>query len=129
MTRVFWKSIKDKVILMLFFVCFLPLFFFFCFCLILLSFLFLCIPQLILPFLELDIKYFDLGLPNREATRDQVTVDSAHATLKYALMLSPFLLLFNDFCDSQNFTCVFSICKFVHYCVVIGIMWRLSVQL
>uniref|UniRef100_A5BBY9 Isocitrate dehydrogenase [NADP] n=1 Tax=Vitis vinifera TaxID=29760 RepID=A5BBY9_VITVI len=50
MTRVFWKSIKDK---------------------------------LILPFLELDIKYFDLGLPNREATRDQVTVDSAHATLKY----------------------------------------------
>ncbi|KDO46543.1 hypothetical protein CISIN_1g015012mg [Citrus sinensis] len=50
MTRVFWKSIKDK---------------------------------LIFPFLELDIKYFDLGLPNRDATDDKVTVESAEATLKY----------------------------------------------
>ncbi|CAN1259762.1 Isocitrate dehydrogenase [NADP] [Linum perenne] len=50
MTRVFWKSIKDK---------------------------------LIFPFLDLDIKYFDLGLPNRDATNDQVTVESAEATLKY----------------------------------------------
>uniref|UniRef100_A0A803KT80 Isocitrate dehydrogenase [NADP] n=1 Tax=Chenopodium quinoa TaxID=63459 RepID=A0A803KT80_CHEQI len=38
---------------------------------------------LIYPFLELDIKYFDLGLPNREATNDKVTVESAEATLKY----------------------------------------------
>ncbi|KAM5551480.1 hypothetical protein ABKV19_026362 [Rosa sericea] len=50
MTRIFWKSIKDK---------------------------------LILPFLELDIKYFDLGLPNRDATSDRVTIESAEATLKY----------------------------------------------
>ncbi|KAK2654489.1 hypothetical protein Ddye_014345 [Dipteronia dyeriana] len=50
MTRVIWKSIKDK---------------------------------LIFPFLELDIKYFDLGLPNRDATDDQVTIQSAQATLKY----------------------------------------------
>ncbi|KAL5813352.1 hypothetical protein ACOSQ3_028302 [Xanthoceras sorbifolium] len=50
MTRVIWKSIKDK---------------------------------LIFPFLELDIKYFDLGLPNRDATDDQVTIESAQATLKY----------------------------------------------
>lgn len=50
MTRVFWKSIKDK---------------------------------LIFPFLELDIKYFDLGLPNRDATSDRVTIESAEATLKY----------------------------------------------
>uniref|UniRef100_A0A803LMD9 Isocitrate dehydrogenase [NADP] n=1 Tax=Chenopodium quinoa TaxID=63459 RepID=A0A803LMD9_CHEQI len=39
--------------------------------------------KLIYPFLELDIKYFDLGLPNREATNDKVTVESAEATLKY----------------------------------------------
>ncbi|KAJ8761222.1 hypothetical protein K2173_001278 [Erythroxylum novogranatense] len=39
--------------------------------------------KLVLPFLELDIKYFDLGLPNRDATNDQVTVQSAEATLKY----------------------------------------------
>lgn len=40
------------------------------------------VPQLIFPFLELDIKYFDLGLPNRDATNDRVTIESAEATLK-----------------------------------------------
>ncbi|XP_066361535.1 isocitrate dehydrogenase [NADP]-like [Miscanthus floridulus] len=50
MTRVFWKSIKDK---------------------------------LIFPFVDLDIKYFDLGLPYRDATDDKVTVEAAEATLKY----------------------------------------------
>ncbi|KAK4802990.1 hypothetical protein SAY86_001193 [Trapa natans] len=39
--------------------------------------------KLLFPFLELDIKYFDLGLPNRNATDDRVTVESAEATLKY----------------------------------------------
>lgn len=39
--------------------------------------------QLIFPFLDLDIKYFDLGLPNRDATNDKVTIESAEATLKY----------------------------------------------
>ncbi|XP_078428228.1 isocitrate dehydrogenase [NADP]-like isoform X2 [Wolffia australiana] len=39
--------------------------------------------MLILPFLDLDIKYFDLGLPNRDATNDKVTIESAEATLKY----------------------------------------------
>ncbi|KAL6228294.1 hypothetical protein ACLB2K_002247 [Fragaria x ananassa] len=50
MTRIFWQSIKDK---------------------------------LILPFLDLDIKYFDLGLTHRDATDDKVTIESAEATLKY----------------------------------------------
>ncbi|CAL9775126.1 unnamed protein product [Musa acuminata subsp. burmannicoides] len=35
------------------------------------------------PFLELDIKYFDLGLLSRDATDDRVTVESAEATLKH----------------------------------------------
>uniref|UniRef100_B8LKH5 Isocitrate dehydrogenase [NADP] n=1 Tax=Picea sitchensis TaxID=3332 RepID=B8LKH5_PICSI len=39
--------------------------------------------KLIFPFVELDIKYFDLGLPHRDATDDKVTVESAEATLKY----------------------------------------------
>lgn len=39
--------------------------------------------QLIFPFLELDIKYFDLGVTHRDATDDKVTVESAEATLKY----------------------------------------------
>ncbi|XP_065036494.1 isocitrate dehydrogenase [NADP], chloroplastic/mitochondrial-like isoform X2 [Musa acuminata AAA Group] len=39
--------------------------------------------KLIFPFLELDIKYFDLGLLSRDATDDRVTVESAEATLKF----------------------------------------------
>ncbi|KAL5647502.1 hypothetical protein ACJX0J_041857, partial [Zea mays] len=48
MTRVFWQSIKDK---------------------------------LIFPFLDLDIKYYDLGILHGEATDDKVTVEAAEATL------------------------------------------------
>ena len=35
--------------------------------------------QLILPYLDIDIKYFDLGIKNRDLTNDQVTIDSANA--------------------------------------------------
>lgn len=35
--------------------------------------------QLILPFLDLDIKYFDLGLPHRDVTDDKVTTEAAEA--------------------------------------------------
>ena len=50
MTRIIWKTIKDK---------------------------------LILPYLDLDIKYFDLGIEHRDATADKVTVESAEAIKKY----------------------------------------------
>ncbi|XP_018020753.1 isocitrate dehydrogenase [NADP], mitochondrial, partial [Hyalella azteca] len=39
--------------------------------------------SLIFPYLKLDCKYYDLGLPYRDQTDDQVTVDAAHAILKY----------------------------------------------
>ena len=39
--------------------------------------------KLILPYLDLDIKYFDLGMENRDLTNDQVTIDSANAIKKY----------------------------------------------
>ncbi|KAF9476078.1 isocitrate dehydrogenase [Pholiota conissans] len=39
--------------------------------------------ELILPYLDLDIKYYDLGLEYRDETNDQVTIDSANAILKY----------------------------------------------
>ncbi len=35
--------------------------------------------QLILPYLDVDILYYDLGIENRDATNDQVTIDAAHA--------------------------------------------------
>ena len=41
--------------------------------------------QLILPYLDVDLKYFDLGIESRDATDDQITVDSAHATQKYGV--------------------------------------------
>jgi isocitrate dehydrogenase len=39
--------------------------------------------QLILPYLDLDIKYYDLGMESRDATDDQITVDAAKAIQKY----------------------------------------------
>jgi isocitrate dehydrogenase len=41
--------------------------------------------KLILPYLDIDLKYYDLGIEHRDATRDQVTVDSAEATKKYGV--------------------------------------------
>jgi len=41
--------------------------------------------KLILPYLELDIKYFDLGLECRDQTNDQVTIDSANAIKQYGV--------------------------------------------
>ena len=40
---------------------------------------------LIEPYVQLNTEYYDLGLENREKTGDQVTVDSANATLKYGV--------------------------------------------
>jgi len=39
--------------------------------------------KLILPYLDIDLKYFDLGMENREKTEDRVTVESAEAIKKY----------------------------------------------
>ena len=41
--------------------------------------------KLILPYVDLKTEYYDLGLLNRNATKDQVTVDSANATKKYGV--------------------------------------------
>ena len=41
--------------------------------------------KLILPFVDLKSEYYDLGLVNRENTKDQVTIDSAEATKKYGV--------------------------------------------
>lgn len=39
--------------------------------------------KLILPYVDVDLKYYDLSVENRDATDDQVTIDSAEATKKY----------------------------------------------
>ena len=37
------------------------------------------------PYIDLNLEYYDLGLPNRDKTGDQVTIDSAEATKKYGV--------------------------------------------
>ena len=41
--------------------------------------------ELLLPFVELKTEYYDLGLPKREETRDQITIDAANANKKYGV--------------------------------------------
>ena len=41
--------------------------------------------KLILPYLDIDLKYYDLGIEHRDQTDDQVTIDSAHAIRQYGV--------------------------------------------
>ena len=41
--------------------------------------------SLILPYLDINLEYYDLGMENRDATNDQVTIDSAHAIQKHGV--------------------------------------------
>ena len=72
MTRIIWEKIKEKVGFVL--RCCCPTF------QLLTLFLF---SQLIFPYLDLESLYYDLGLPHRDQTDDQVTIDSALAILKH----------------------------------------------
>ncbi|WP_298286487.1 NADP-dependent isocitrate dehydrogenase [Acidocella sp.] len=41
--------------------------------------------KLILPYLDIDLKYYDLGIQKRDETNDQITIDSANATKQYGV--------------------------------------------
>jgi isocitrate dehydrogenase len=41
--------------------------------------------RLILPYLDINLEYYDLSIEHRDATNDQVTIDSAHAILKHGV--------------------------------------------
>ena len=41
--------------------------------------------KLILPYLDIDLKYYDLGMESRDETDDQITIDAAHAIRKYGV--------------------------------------------
>lgn len=66
MTRIIWAWIKEMVCLL---ILFKKIFFFY--------------VQLIFPYVNVDCKYYDLSLENRDATDDKVTVESAHAIQRY----------------------------------------------
>ena len=41
--------------------------------------------KLIYPYLDIDLKYYDLSIEKRDETNDQITIDSAEATKKYGV--------------------------------------------
>src|SRR4026208_130035 len=41
--------------------------------------------QLILPYVDVELKYFDLGIESRDATDDQITVDAANAIKEHGV--------------------------------------------
>src|SRR5579862_9190663 len=41
--------------------------------------------QLILPYLDIELDYYDLGVEHRDATNDQVTIDAAHAIQRHGV--------------------------------------------
>src|SRR3954469_24466814 len=41
--------------------------------------------QLIVPYLDVDLKYYDLSIESRDATDDQITIDSANAIKQYGV--------------------------------------------
>ncbi|HET7199900.1 MAG TPA: isocitrate/isopropylmalate family dehydrogenase, partial [Burkholderiales bacterium] len=41
--------------------------------------------RLILPYLAVELKYYDLGVEERDKTHDQITVDAANATRQYGV--------------------------------------------
>ena len=41
--------------------------------------------QLILPYLDIDLKYYDLGIESRDASEDRITVESAEAIKRYGV--------------------------------------------
>ena len=41
--------------------------------------------KLILPYLDIDLKYFDLGIENRNQTNDKITIEAAEAIKKFGI--------------------------------------------
>ena len=42
--------------------------------------------KLILPYLDVDLKYYDLGVEERDRTNDQITIDAANAIKRYGVL-------------------------------------------
>ena len=61
--------------------------------------------KLILPYLDLDIKYYDLGIKNRDKTSDKITIDCANAIKKY-LGLLQWLKTYNLLRESLEIFCL-----------------------
>ena len=49
--------------------------------------------KLIKPYLEIDLKYYDLGMESRDKTNDQITIDAAEAIKKKSLLVAVYLIV------------------------------------
>jgi isocitrate dehydrogenase len=61
--------------------------------------------QLVLPYLDLEIKYFDLGLPSRDATDDKITIEAAEAIKVRSHRLSSLFTPVNRMLSSWRCMC------------------------
>lgn len=52
--------------------------------------------ELILPYLDIDLKYYDLGLEARDQTDDKITHDAAYATKEYGVAVKCASALFSS---------------------------------
>lgn len=62
--------------------------------------------KLILPFLDIELHVFDLGLENRDKTDDQVTIDCAEAVKKYNVGIKVKITFRNWLSCQQNTLCM-----------------------
>ena len=66
--------------------------------------------KLILPYLDIDLKYYDLGIQARDDTDDQITIDAAEATKKYGVFSKPqftIVVFILEKIPPSNFGCIF----------------------
>ena len=52
--------------------------------------------KLILPYLDIDLKYFDLGVQSRDATNDQITIDAAEAIKRHGVGVKCVTITFDE---------------------------------
>jgi len=57
--------------------------------------------KLILPYLNIDLKYYDLGLKKRDETEDRITHEAANAIAKYGVGVKCATITLDDSCMSE----------------------------
>jgi len=67
--------------------------------------------QLIFPFVDVEAQYYDLGLPHRDATNDQVTIDAAHAIRKHNVGIKCATITPDEARVEGQFMCLLYICS------------------
>lgn len=70
---------------------------------------------MIFPYVDVDCKYYDLGLENRDATDDKVTVEAAHAIQRYNVGIKCATITPDEQRVEGNFNCRKTKIRFLFY--------------